>query len=196
MSESENIGFDRGLIPEQIVGATDSTGQLLFIMKWRNTRKHDLVYAKAAYKKCPGVVIEYFEENLRDLAHETTQGLASRGYHKNSKTCGFDRGHTPSEISEALLVDNALHFWITWIERPGEPELVLASKANSHCPDKVIHFYQKRLLLVDASDGSEQATSDSGDDDDVFNVEKVIRKRRNADDTGWEYLIKWEGYGS
>ncbi|XP_043451888.1 chromobox protein homolog 3-like [Prionailurus bengalensis] len=56
--------FTRGLDPERIIGATDSSAELMFLMKQKDLDDVHSVLAKEANMKCPQIVIAFYEEKL------------------------------------------------------------------------------------------------------------------------------------
>ncbi|KAL0985451.1 hypothetical protein UPYG_G00157040 [Umbra pygmaea] len=52
------------LEPERIIGSTDRHGELMFLVKWRNSEEVALLSAREASTRCPQVVVAFYEEKL------------------------------------------------------------------------------------------------------------------------------------
>jgi len=56
-------GFERGFEAEKVLGATDSAGELMLLVKWRHSNEADLVPARIVNLKCPSLVIDFYEQH-------------------------------------------------------------------------------------------------------------------------------------
>ncbi|XP_039662915.1 chromobox protein homolog 3b isoform X2 [Perca fluviatilis] len=52
------------LEPECIIGSTDRQGELMFLVKWKNSDDVALLPAREASVRCPQVVIDFYEQKL------------------------------------------------------------------------------------------------------------------------------------
>ena len=60
----QDRGFNRGLDPDRIIGATDVDGELYLLILWKNSTTADLVPAREANHRCPQVVIKFYQDRL------------------------------------------------------------------------------------------------------------------------------------
>nr|CAD7261140.1 unnamed protein product [Timema shepardi] len=103
-------GFERGFKPDFIIGATEENGVLKFLMKWQGIIEGDLVLASEANIKCPQIVIDFYEQQLRCLILPI-QGC-SRGSGRidtcSCKDMSVSKSILVSEMSDVM---SALECW-------------------------------------------------------------------------------------
>ncbi|CAI6373277.1 unnamed protein product [Macrosiphum euphorbiae] len=51
-------------IPDRILGASDTTGHLMFLIKWKGLEESDWIWAEEAKLMCPQLVIKFYESRF------------------------------------------------------------------------------------------------------------------------------------
>ena len=57
-------GFDRGLEPEKILGVTNTSGELMFLIQWKGAEEADFVKASECNTRYPQMVISFYQKRL------------------------------------------------------------------------------------------------------------------------------------
>ncbi|XP_037954466.1 heterochromatin protein 1-like [Teleopsis dalmanni] len=64
LRQNEVYGFDKGLVAEKILGASDSNGSLTFLIQFRGVDQAEMIPASVVNLKIPQMVIKFYEERL------------------------------------------------------------------------------------------------------------------------------------
>lgn len=65
LAKRKVYGFDRGLIVDEIIGATEFKGQIMLLVKWQGKNSAELVPSFMANNKCPQKVISFYEKHTQ-----------------------------------------------------------------------------------------------------------------------------------
>ncbi|ODM99034.1 Chromobox protein 5 [Orchesella cincta] len=63
-----------GIVPDKIIGATRMTGELLLLMKWKDTKEVELIPATLANQRYPQFVINFYEKRYVLQHHFSKNG--------------------------------------------------------------------------------------------------------------------------
>ncbi|XP_065665846.1 chromobox protein homolog 1 isoform X2 [Hydra vulgaris] len=85
-SEKHLNGFDKGMEAEEILGATETSGEVHFLIKWKDVNDAELVPSKIANLKIPQMVISFYEARLTWSSNSNRGADDSEESKNNSKT--------------------------------------------------------------------------------------------------------------
>ena len=135
MTEEEQLEICQRLDTERIIGATDSSGELKFLIKWNGSDEADFVPSREANVKCSQTVIKCYDIKIGLQAEDDLQEKIDELEIK------LMRSNAVKEESEKQIEDQNKLFRI-YNQSCDEAGLVPSREANVKCPQTVIKFYE------------------------------------------------------
>jgi len=108
-------GFDRGMVAEEILGATETSGEVHFLIKWKNVNDAELVPSRITNLKIPQMVIAFYEARLtwstnsNKSSDETDDPEATTNGEKNSNAEVTENGNDEEVGDEAAPKEDSNH---------------------------------------------------------------------------------------
>ncbi|XP_060860327.1 chromobox protein homolog 1-like [Metopolophium dirhodum] len=132
---------------EKIIGATDASGELMYLMKWEEIDDLDLISANNAKLECPQIVINFYQERLI----WNTEAGSSKVNRKTKKNIELEKTKRTSivhNIAEKIMgvtdTSGELTYLMKW-EGIDDLEFISVEEANLMFPQILIKFYEERL---------------------------------------------------
>ncbi|GLV36753.1 Heterochromatin Protein 1b [Carabus blaptoides fortunei] len=141
--------------PDKILGATEHNGDLAFIVRTKS-RKTDLLASVMAYKQCPAMVLEFFENRLfwnTNESEEKTLLMSDAVVRKMRKRIGprpngYLNHLAPRAIIGAVKTSEGLLFLMKWRDSD-QFDLIPSDEANAQYTKYVLEFYEEKLKWED-----------------------------------------------
>jgi len=153
---------------EKIIGATNATGKLMFLMKWEGIDNFDLITAEEANIMYQEIVLNFYRKRLTANFSQPKKNVEKSDESGTSNLTGNNNKDNEDSISEKIennvsettpvqnipekIVGSAMNggqlmLLVKWVGTK-EPNLISVEEAHLICPKLAIEFYQERLEWV------------------------------------------------
>lgn len=132
---------------ERVIGATNASGELYYLIKWEDIESLDLVSAKEFDIMYPQIVINFYQEKVPEntAAVPSEVNISTQQEIKSGKS---DQKSTMNKNYEEIMGVYNCGGELTYLmkfEGMDVVECIPAQEANLMCPQIVIKFYEERI---------------------------------------------------
>lgn len=99
-------GFERGMVAEEILGATETSGEVHFLIKWKGVNDAELVPSKIANIKIPQMVIAFYEARLTWSTNSNKSSDETEETETSPKKNGTNEGDEVAEECQPVNATN------------------------------------------------------------------------------------------